>query len=304
MIVMKQPSSLRLFFVMQGSVVPKIISKIIGVALLSALVLMIDRYLIELPHVSISAVGIFGIALSLFLGFRNNAAYDRWWEARKLWGQMIADVRNFCRNADIFIQDKEQCEQSFLTLIAFAHLHKGQLRQTDKDAQSEELANWIDREVAMRFLDHKNPADAALRDIARRIAKAEKNGVINGFGQRAIAETLTSLSNSQAGSERIATTPLPFVYSLLVRRTTYLYCFILPFALIESTSWFAPFFAAVVAYVFFGLQAVTNELEHPFSNVQNGLPLDAMCRTIEISICEAMGKNPPAPLEASNHILT
>ncbi|MBO6919205.1 MAG: hypothetical protein JJ858_12290 [Rhizobiaceae bacterium] len=304
MIVMKQPSALRLFFIMQGSVVPRIIDKIIGVALLSALVLIIDKFLYPLPYVSISAVGIFGIALSLFLGFRNNAAYDRWWEGRKLWGQLIADVRNLCRNAEIFVQDKKLRDQLYPILIVFAHLHRRQLREVPKTSQSDDLTNWLGEEDVKVFLDHKNPADAALRRIAKLLLSAEKNGAINGFGQRAMAEILTSLSNSQAGAERIATTPLPFVYSLLVRRTTYLYCFILPFALIDSTSWFAPFFAAVVAYVFFGLQAVTNELEHPFSNVQNGLPLDAMCRTIEISVCEAMGKTPPPAFDVKDHVLT
>lgn len=89
-----------------------------------------------------------------------------------------------------------------------------------------------------------------------------------------------------------------------MRRTTYLYCFLLPFALIESTGWFTPVFAAVVAYVFFGLQAVTNELERPFANVQNGLPLDAMCRVIDISVAEALGREPPEPLAPKNSVLS
>ena len=100
------------------------------------------------------------------------------------------------------------------------------------------------------------------------------------------------------------TTPLPFVYSLLVRRTTYLYCGLLPFSLIDSTTWIAPVFAAVVAYVFFGLQTVTNELEFPFRNVQNGLKLDALCRTIEISVAEALGRPVPERLPATNHVLS
>jgi putative membrane protein len=140
--------------------------------------------------------------------------------------------------------------------------------------------------------------------MADKIGNLIKEDGISGFGQMTISQTLSSMALAQAGCERIFSTPLPFVYSLLVRRTTYLYCWLLPFALIEATGWFAPIFAAVVAYVFFGLQAVTNELEHPFRNVQNGLPLDAMCRTIEISVSEALGRTPPAVLSATNHVLT
>lgn len=241
MIVREHPSTLKLFFVMQGSVVPKILGRIIGIALLTIVVVLVDQHIVTLPHISIGAMGIFGVALSLFLGFRNNAAYDRWWEARKLWGAMIA---------------------------------------------------------------YKNPADAALRSMADKIGKLIKEDAISGFGQMTISQTLSSLALAQAGCERIFTTPLPFVYSLLVRRTTYLYCWLLPFALIEATGWFAPVFAAVVAYVFFGLQAVTNELELPFRNAQNGLPLDAMCRTIEISVSEALDRTPPPAWSATNHVLS
>lgn len=301
MIVRDHPSSLRLFFVMQGSVVPIILSRILGVALLSVFVLLVDQHVVTLPHISIGAMGIFGVALSLFLGFRNNAAYDRWWEARKLWGSIIADLRNLGHQARIFIGKESDREHILSYAVAFAHLHRGFLRRADVRADT---IGWIGAENAATLGTRSNPADAALRTIADRIGALSRNDAISGFGQMTLAQTLSSLALAQAGCERIVTTPLPFVYSLLVRRTTYLYCFLLPFALIESTSWFAPLFAAVVAYVFFGLQAVTNEMELPFRNVQNGLPLDAMCRVIEISVCEALGRQPSAPLAPINYILT
>ncbi|MBB5723573.1 putative membrane protein [Loktanella ponticola] len=301
MIVREHPSTLKLFFVMQGSVVPRIIGRIIGIALLSVVVMLLDQYVVTLPHISIGAMGIFGVALSLFLGFRNNAAYDRWWEARKLWGAMIADVRNLGRHMCIFVGKGEDREQILSCAVAFAHLHRGFLRGVDVKT---DIVGWVGEEKAEAMNAQKNPADAALRSIADNIAKLIEEDAISGFGQMTISQTLSSLALAQAGCERIFTTPLPFVYSLLVRRTTYLYCWLLPFALIEATGWFAPVFAAVVAYVFFGLQAVTNELEHPFRNLQNGLPLDAMCRTIEISVSEALDRTPPVALAATNHVLS
>lgn len=301
MIVREHPSTLKLFFVMQGSVVPKIIGRIIGIALLSVVVMLLDQYVVTLPHISIGAMGIFGVALSLFLGFRNNAAYDRWWEARKLWGTMIADVRNLGRHMCIFVGKGEDREQILSCAVAFAHLHRGFLRGVDVKT---DIVGWVGEEKAEAMNAQKNPADAALRSIADNIGKLIEEDAISGFGQMTISQTLSSLALAQAGCERIFTTPLPFVYSLLVRRTTYLYCWLLPFALIEATGWFAPVFAAVVAYVFFGLQAVTNELEHPFRNVQNGLPLDAMCRTIEISVSEALDRTPPTAFVATNHVLS
>lgn len=301
MIVRDHPTSLQLFFVMQGSIVPKVFGRIFGVALLTGIVLLVDRHVVALPRVSIAAMGIFGVALSLFLGFRNNAAYDRWWEARTLWGSMIAEIRNLGRHMGVFVGRGEDRAQILSCAVAFAHLHRGFLRGVDVRS---DITDWVGGETAAAMIARKNPADAALRSMADQIGKLSREGSISGFGQMTISQTLSALALAQAGCERIVTTPLPFVYSLLVRRTTYLYCWLLPFALIESTSWFAPLFAGVVAYVFFGLQAVTNELEMPFRNVQNGLPLDAMCRVIEISVCEALDRAPPAAMTPTNHILS
>ena len=301
MIVRDSPSTLKLFFVMQGSVVPKILGRIIGIALLTIAVVLVDQHVVTLPHISIGAMGIFGVALSLFLGFRNNAAYDRWWEARKLWGTMIADVRNLGRHMCVFVGKGSDREHILSYAIAFAHLHRGFLRGVDVRA---DISGWIGEEEAAALIARKNPADAALRSMADHLGRLADAGSINGFGQMTVSQTLSSLAVAQAGCERIVTTPLPFVYSLLVRRTTYLYCWLLPFALIESTGWFAPVFAAVVAYVFFGLQTVTNEMELPFHNVQKGLPLDAMCRTTEISVAEPLDRPAPDNLTAKNHVLS
>lgn len=301
MIVRDPPSSLVLFFVVQGSVVPKIIGKIVGVTLLSIGVLLVDHHVATLPHISIAAMGVFGIALSLFLGFRNNAAYDRWWEARKLWGSLIADVHTLTQQARIFLHAEEDRKHLLSYAVAFAHLHRGSLRKVEVHS---EVVGWVGEESSNTLTAKNNPAAAALRSMADQTSQLARTEVVNGFGQMSISQTLASLAGAQAGCERIATTPLPFVYSLLVRRTTYLYCWLLPFALIESANWFTPILAAVVAYVFFGLQAVTNELEQPFSTAQNSLPLDAMCRTIEISAAEALGRPAPAPLAAKNHILS
>lgn len=297
MIVMDQPSSLRLFLVMQGSVVPHILHKIMGVASLSAAILLLDRFVVPMPQVSISAIGVFGIGLSLFLGFRNNAAYERWWEARRLWGQLIAEVRNLGRQVTLFCGDAALRAQVMHAAVAFAHLHRGELRGVDVRA---ELQGWIEKDEAETLLAARNPADAALSSVVR----ALDDTAVDGFGRMTLSTTLSSMGTAQAGCERIATTPLPFVYSLLVRRTTHLYCFLLPFALTELAGWFTPLVAAVVAYMFFGLQAVTRELEAPFSQAQNALPLDAMCRVIEISACEALGRPAPTPLAPVDNRLT
>ncbi|KPN61998.1 putative membrane protein [Aliiroseovarius crassostreae] len=301
MIVKDQPSALQLFFAMQGSIVPKISMKLFLIAALSLAIFLIDRSVIPLPRISITAMGIFGVALSLFLGFRNNVAYDRWWEGRILWGKMIADTRNLGRNAQIFLADAEQREHLISTVMASIHFHRGFLRSVDAQA---EVDQWIGKDLGQELSKYQNPANAALQEAAKQIGNLTRAKSLSGFGQLELSRTLASLTQSQAGCERIASTPLPYVYSLLIRRTTYIYCWLLPFALLDSTGGFAPILSAVVAYVFFGLQAVTHELEMPFQNIANGLPLDAMCRIIEISAAESLGHVPPPPLTPVDYELT
>ncbi len=285
MIVRDQPQAIKLFFVIQGSIIPQIFGKIIFVFLLTTIVMLLETSGFEVPHISISAMGVFGVALSLFLGFRNNAAYDRWWEARKQWGIIVAEIRTLGRHLELFVVPCPEQEKILSDIVTYAHLHRGRLRNVDVQV---ELAPWISKTKPDQMITHLSSPDIALRTIAIQLREMANNGLISGFGQMATSKTLSSIGLAQAANERINNTPLPFVYSLLVRRTTYLYCIFLPFALVDAASIFAPLYAAVVAYVFFGLQAVTNELESPFGESENGVPLNALCRSIEISISEIL----------------
>lgn len=280
---------------------PRILGKMGFVFLLTLAVVLVDKMMMPLPRISLGAMSVFGVALSLFLGFRNNAAYDRWWEARKLWGSLIADTRSLARQLEMFDVPADQRPALLNMVAAFTHAHRGSLRHCNTEP---EIAAWIGDEKARALLARANPADAALSDVAHQFSGLHRAGHLDGFAQMALSDTLSRLALSQAGCERIQTTPLPFVYSLLVRRTTYLYCALLPFALLGSVDWFAPVFALVVAYVFFGLQAVTNELEHPFEARPNGLPLDAMSRVIERTLCDALGHDIPPALTPRDHLLT
>ena len=248
-------------------------------------------------HTSTAPFAVFGIALSLFLGFRNNAAYDRWWEARKLWGQLVADLRALAREMTLFTDDAARRDRMLRLALAFIHLYRAQLR---KLGPSKAAQMWSNDD----FSQAAHPPCAALDRITEEIAAGHKAGRIDGFGLKALSERMGQIALAQAGCERIAATPLPYVYSLLVFRTTYLYCLLVPLALLDVAGWMTPAFVAVIAYVFFGLAEVTEELAHPFGETVNGLPLDAMCRTIEISLAPHLGQTPPAPLKPKNYYLS
>jgi putative membrane protein len=296
MIVRDTPRPLELVSALRGSIVPAIAPRIAVLMLFAAFVVALQEHFGFLPSVGGLAFTVFGIALSLFLGFRNNAAYERWWEARRLWGGLLADLRAFAREVDLFVADPALRGPMLRQALTFLHLHRANLRGLKDD----ELA----RQFGGPLADAPHPPDAALDALAAQIAAAQRSGAIDGFGMRTLAERLGSMASQQAGCERIAITPLPYVYSLLVYRTTYLFCLLLPLALLGSAGWLAPIFVGIVAYVFLGLAEVTEELSHPFGLTANGLPLDAICRQAEISLAPHLGEPAPEPLQPRNYFLS
>ena len=225
MIVRDTPGPLDLIFALRGSIVPRIALRIVTLMLVAAALVWVEHNRLLLPEPGGLGFTVFGIALSLFLGFRNNAAYDRWWEARKLWGGLLADVRTLAREAEIFVADQALRRALLRTALAFLHAHRANLRGLADDATTRQLGGSL--------ADAPHPPDAALDALAAQIAAAARTGAIDGFGARALSERLGSMALQQAGCERIVGTPLPYVYSLLIYRTTWLFCLLLPLAVVE-----------------------------------------------------------------------
>ena len=123
--------------------------------------------------------------------------------------------------------------------------------------------------------------------------------------QLLLANQLAAITGAQSTCERIKATPLPFPYTLLLHRTSYMFCILLPFAMAEPLGWLTPIFTAIVSYTFFGLDAIGDELEDPFGHDENDLPLSAIVRNIEREILEALGATelPPA-LEPVDYVLS
>lgn len=296
MILRDKPSWRELAFAIRGSIVPAIAPRIGMLMAFSAAMVWLHQRLPTFPEIDAVGFTVFGIALSLFLGFRNNAAYDRWWEARKLWGGLLADLRSLAREVQTFVADEALQRRLVRLSLAFIHLHRANLRQLADDPQARALGG--------QFIDAPHPPCAALDRLTAEVSAAHRAGGIDGFGAIALHQRLGSIALQQAGCERIATTPLPYVYSLLIYRTTYLYCLLFPLALVGPAGWLTPVFVGIVAYVFLGLAEVTEDLSHPFGTTPNALPLDAICRLVEISLAPRLGEPAPEPLAAKDFYLS
>ena len=298
MIVRQKLNTFKIFFTLRGSIVPKIFPQILLVTLLSIVVTVIQRSAPNaFPSYGTAPFTLLGVALSLFLGFRNNASYQRWWEARGLWGQLVYDSRSFARQVLSFIDDDSETgrdvQRTLIRLnIAFAHAIRHRLRGTSP---------WqdVDPFVAATYHDSMRQAhnlpDYLMRLMGKTLGDCRRQRLSSEQMIQNMDERLTSMTIVLAACERIHNTPLPFAYMLLVHRTTYLYCIMLPFGLVASLGWVTPLLCAVIAYTFFGLDTLSEELEEPFGLAANQLPLTALSRTIEINLLDALGETDLPP---------
>jgi putative membrane protein len=302
MIVRRRPRALELLLLMKGSTIPKIAPQLGVVFSFAVVVMLIERrYPGAFRSFAPAPFTLMGIALSVFLGFRNNACYDRWWEARRHWGHLILEMRAFARLVVTLLPKDERSTRLLREAIAFAFATGAFLRGVP---MPEAVAQYCSPEMMRRIAGLSNVPDAILRCMGEDLAMLLKEGVITDIVFTAFNERLDEMSVVQVACERIASTPTPFTYSLLLHRTAYLFCFLLPFSLVSTLGYATPLFCMVVAYTFFGLDALGDELEEPFGENLNALPLSALARTMEINVLEAMGaRELPPPLLPVDSIL-
>jgi putative membrane protein len=298
LIVRPRPSFLQLLFITRGSIVPDIIGQIIAAAVVAALVVLAhETWPNAVPVFDGAPFALVGIALSIFLGFRNNACYDRWWEARRQWGEMIAVARNLARQTLVLdgTTDASSRKRILHLQIAFARSLARSLRRSAGDFSG--VAAFLEPNDIATVEASRSRPDAILRLMGRELAALRARGAISDIVFQVLDQDAARLALVQAACERIHNTPVPFAYTLLLHRTAYIFCFLLPFGFAESLGWGTPFAAALTAYAFFGLDALSMHLEQPFEDNPNGLALAAMSETIEINLREALGETnlPPLP---------
>ncbi|WP_332878668.1 bestrophin family protein [Massilia sp. S19_KUP03_FR1] len=313
MMVRERPSGLKLFLALRGSVLPRILPALLVNIGIATLVTWSHGDLFALK-ITLSTIPftLIGLPLSIFLGFRNNAAYDRFWEGRKLWGELVLRSRNLARQCLSLIDHPAPAQAAdgltdvrvrmIYRAIAFSHALRDLLRSQPSHAGMQALllpAEWAQMQQAL----HK--PDFLMLAMGMDLRLCLQQGRIDPCLVVAIDSTLSALTGAAAACERIRNTPVPFSYTLLLHRTAYLYCFLLPFGLVDSIGFMTPFVVAIVAYTFFGLDALGDEIEEPFGLEPNDLPLDAICRAIEIDLRSAL-RDPyvPAPLAPVHDCLT
>jgi putative membrane protein len=291
MIIRKQENWFRMLFIWRGSVLPRLLYRLFLLFALSVLVLYFNgalfNYKIQLNPAPFT---LFGIALAIFLGFRNNVSFDRFWEGRKLWGALLNTTRSLARQAQTLSDLPAQStaiDRFVNLLIAFTYCCKHQLRNTNP---AEDLRRLLGDADCEKLKTARYIPNLLLLEMGAWLKHIRTSNQIDPLLAANIDHNLNELSNIIGGCERIASTPIPYTYKVLLHRTVYIYCFMLPFGFVDSLGWIMPLIVTFIAYTFVALEAVADELEDPFGLEPNDLALNTLCAMIENTLREMQGK--------------
>jgi putative membrane protein len=238
---------------------------------------------------------LFGSVLALFLGFRSNSAYQRWWEGRGLWGLMINASRNLARMARNYLPEGEAVDLKrtiVLRQIAYVNALRCQLRRQSAD---QEVLRFLSRGEADFALARTNIANGIVDGTGRRIEIARSKGWITSMQQHSMESVLIDIANAQGGMERLKNTPLPMQFRFVPTAFTHIFCVLLPIGLVETLGVATPLGSTIAGLMFLAVLAIGDDLVDPFANTVHDLPLNAMCRTIEIDLLQSIGDPAPEP---------
>ncbi|MCP4805549.1 MAG: hypothetical protein GY913_15570 [Proteobacteria bacterium] len=295
---------LRITLMVRGSTLPHTWRRILFTTGLAMVVTALwHNEVVHLDQYSLSTTpfAIMGVAMSIFLGFRNNTSYDRFWEGRKLWGRIVNVSRSFTRQVMTLIQSPEAGgartlhEELVRRQMAYVHALRLHLRDQEwKDWQ--ELGQFIAADELAALKTETNRPNALVHRTGELVAEAYRKGWVHAQHLPVIEGSLTEMIGVQGGCERIKATPVPFAYQVLTHRIVAIYCITLPFGLLDVVGSMTPAVVALVAFAFYGLDAIGDEIEEPFGYDPNDLPLHQLSRMIEINLRQRLGETELPPM--------
>lgn len=303
MIIRDKSNSFALLFAWHGTILPKVLPALAFVVLISTiLVYLFSHHYFTFPAVPAIGFTVFGIILSIFLSFRNTACYDRWWEGRKLWGALIATSRHISRDSHVLPEQQRQV--LMYRVMLFTCLLRNRLRNQNQAIEFYKNKVALNDSIFDQLPHHINASQYVLEQIQKSLVSSLHQGEISDIIYQGLNQHIVALGNIQAGCDRILSTPLPYSYSVLLHRTVYCFCLILPFSLEASLGIWTPVIVSLIAYLFLGLDALSAQLEEPFGLQENDLPLDAITRLIEREMLSSLGEELLEPIQLVKSNLT
>ena len=240
--------------------------------------LFLERKL-TLPSMPLTLLG---SALVVLTSFRNSSAYNRWWEARTLWGSLVNNSRSFARQVLTLVEDGNTLNPAKAVLlrrhVAFVKCLSAHLK---KEECAPAVAQLIGEQAFARRHDTNNFPNDLLNGSAALLNREYQAGRLDSIRLARLESTLVEISNCQGGMERIANTPLPYPYVSFPRLFITLFCIIVPIGLVEDLGWFTPLASTVVGFMLLAIEKIGTDLQSPFLASEHEIQMVALCENIE-----------------------
>ena len=244
-------------------------------------------------------VALYGSAIGIIVGFRNNSAYSRWWEGRQLWGQIVNNSRSLARQVMATLRPRSAEDAAEVAelhamqrrllhhQIAYVHVLRQALRELPP---WEELARVLPEADLEALRDEKNLPLTLQQQMGEMLRECQDRGWIDSIGWQAMDRNLDDLADAQGGCERIKNTPMPKQYEYFPQLFVQIYCLVLPVGMVQDLGWFTPLGSTVVGFIFLALDKIGRDLEDPFDNQIFDVPMTAITVTIEINLRQLLGE--------------
>jgi putative membrane protein len=224
-----------------------------------------------------------GFALSLLLVFRTNTAYDRWWEGRKKWGELVNNSRNLSLKISTLAKDNDDRAYFRRMISNFAFAMKEHLREgvalDQLDLTSKELQE-------IESFDHK--PNYILKGLYTRLEVLKQTGALSEQNYIVVDTNMKSFSDIIGACERIKNTPIPYSYSVFFKKFIFLYVTTLPLAFVNSFGYYSSIVSIFVFYILVSMEILAEEIEDPFGTDDNDLPTDGLSEKIKSNIHEIL----------------
>tara|TARA_R110002111_G_scaffold78000_1_gene123808 strand:+ start:508 stop:1422 length:915 start_codon:yes stop_codon:yes gene_type:complete len=245
---------------------------------------------------------ILGTALAFFIGFNNNQAYDRWWEARKIWGSLVNNSRTWSRQLLYFVHPVENITNSefeekkqrlIKRHIAFLYALKENLRTENK----KEYESYLSQNEIEEINKQSNKHNAILSFQAKDLDELYQVNSIDGFKFMELNKMIVTFCDDMGKSERIKNTVFPTTYNYYSKAFIWIFVYSVTMTIGNTIGIWSIIFGTLVGYIFFTIQSIGQTLLNPFQDIRTGIPLAQITRTIEINLLEMLDEeNIPEPI--------
>ena len=225
--------------------------------------------------------GMLGFVISLLLAYRTNTAYDRWWEGRKLWGEIVNNSRNFALKLSIMLKDEHDRNYFKKLIPSYASV-------LQKHLANDDTAKVLFEGLVLEIDQHKHKPNQVAKLLYQKIQDVYEQGKINGDQLLVLNQELISFTNVCGACERIKNTPIPYSYSAFIKKFIFFYIMTLPFGYVFSLGYYVIPVVVFIFYVLASLELIAEEIEDPFGTDANDLPTEKIAANIKKQVEEIL----------------